>query len=376
MKKLFITLCFILLISCSKEPNLKSKHLLTVESRISTNSLLYSGIIQPITTLVIPCPVDGAVVDMPFQYGEPVKSGQLLFVISSTKFLSDYKNALMQYLKAKNDFSSSETQLKEGNFLHKNQLISEDDYKSKQSNFYSARLAYAQAKDALEVLLHQLSIKDLDLYKLSIADIDKINEALHLQTSSEDLRIISPAAGVILSTSKNEDEVKKLIKGDTVKQGDALAMIGDVSGLLIRIKVNELTVNQLKPGQKVKVTGVAFPEEILQGEVKRVDKQGEPSNSGLPNFTVEVIVPKLNEKQQQIIHVGMSAKVQIDIDDTPQVIIPLNALQEKNGDTFVSLYNEKTRQTNLAAVKTGSTTLDSVTILSGLKVGDKIVIPD
>lgn len=373
---MIMVLALLLLQSCSRHEKLPHSHLQTIAPRAYSSTLFYSGTIQPIRSVVIPSPADGVVVDMPVQYGDTVKPGQLLFTLSSSKFVSDYKTALMAYVKAKNDFNNNQTLLDEAKFLHKNELISDDDFKSKESNYYGAQLALLQAKDALESLIHQTDIKDANLYNLSIADIDKITQAIHSQLSADNLRIAAIAQGSILSASKNEEDNKKVMKGDLVKQGDVLAIIGDMSGVSVKIKVNELTINQLQVGQKVKVTGIAFPDEMLMGEVQQVDRQGEISNGGLPTFTVRVTVPVLSAAQQKIIHAGMSAKVEIDINENPHLMAPIKSLADKNGESFVKVYDKQSRQTHDVAVKTGKTTMDSVEILSGLKAGDKIVIPD
>jgi HlyD family secretion protein len=365
--------------ACSRESSSAKKNIVKVESQSVATTLYYSGSIQPLQTVVVPSPADGVVIDMPFQYGEKAKAGELLFTISSAKFLADYKSALMAYIKAKSDFNNGQTQLSEAQFLHKNELISDDDFKSKQANFYASQLALLQAKDTLENLLRQLNAKNVDLYKLTIADIDKITQALHLQSNTETLehlRIVSPLAGTILSSSKGEDDNKKVMKGDAVKQGDVLAVIGDMTGISVKIKVSELTLNQLKVGQKVSVTGIAFPDHVLAGEIKRIDKQGEPASGGLPTFSVQVVVPHLTKEQQKEIHVGMSAKVDIIIENEPQVMIPIRALIEKKGQAYVRVQDRKTTKAREVLVKTGKTTLDSVAILSGLKTGDEIVIPD
>ena len=364
--------------ACKEQPSVEGGHIVTITAQSLTNSLFYSGTIQPLKIVVIPSPADGVVIEMPFQYGEEVKSGQLLFMISSTKFLSDYKAALMQYIKAKSEFNTSQTQLAEADFLHKNQLISDDEYHTKKSNFYGSQLTLLQAKDALANLLQQLKVKEVNLYDLTITDIDKITQAMHLEKGSdnESLRIISPVAGVVLSAVKGEEENKKISKGDMVKQGDVLAIIGDLSGLSVRIKVNELTINQLKVGQKVKITGIAFPEDSLNGEIAEVDHQGESSGGGLPIFEVAIIVPHLTKAQQQLIHVGMSAKIEIGIEETSQITVPIAAVTEKEGIPYVNWYDEKNHQLKEIAVKTGKTTIDSVAILAGLKAGDKIVVPD
>ena len=362
--------------SCSREPAIKDGHMETITPRSVSSALYYSGSIQPVRSLVLTSPVDGVVVEMPKQYGEAVESGNLVFMLSSAKFLSDYKSALMQYIKAKSDFNTSKVQLGEGEFLHKNLLISDDDFKMKQASYYSNRLVLLQAKDALENLLQQMDIKDIDLYKLSISDIDKIDKAMHLQKKSENLRILAPAVGVLLAPSKNEDDSKKVLKGDTVKQGDVLAVIGDMRGVSVRIKVNELTVNQLNIGQKVTVTGIAFPDDILDGVISRVDRQAESSGSGIPSFTVEVAVPKLTEKQQSVIHVGMSAKVEINLSDDARIMVPVKAVFEKKGASYVQAYDAQSGTLKDVLVRTGKSTPDAVTVLSGLNAGDKIVVPD
>ncbi len=376
MRKGFYLIFMLLLSACSREPALKNAHYETVQPRSAASTLYYSGTIQPIRSLVIPSPVDGVVVDMPVQYGDAVDTGKLLFRLSSAKFFTDYKTALMQYVKAKSDFDTSKAQLSEGEFLHKNQLISDDDYKVKQASYYSNQLVLLQAKDALELLLTQMDIKGIDLYKLSISDVDKIDQAMHLEKKTENLRILSPAAGVILGPTKNDDDAKKVNKGDVVKQGDVLAVIGDMSGVSVKIKVNELTVNQLHLGQKVKVTGIAFPDYVLDGNISRVDRQAETGGSGIPSFAVEVSVPSLTKAEQEAIHVGMSAKVEINLNDDARIMVPITALIEKNGATYVQRFDKNNSSISDVLVRTGKSTPDAVAVLSGLNAGDKIVVPD
>lgn len=375
-KNSIFVLLFLILAGCSSEPQIKNGHLVKIEPQKLSNTLFYSGSIQPIRTVVIPSPADAAVVDVAFQYGDQVEAGQLLFKLSSTKFMTDYKTALTSYIKAKTQFTESQNQLREATFLHKNELISDDEFNAKKSAFYTAQLELIQAKDALKNLISQLDMHDsLNVYDLAITNIDQINKALHLQTNAEYLRIVAPTAGVVLGAMKNEDESKKVLKGDAVKQGDVLAVIGDMSGLSTRIKVNEMTVNQLKVGQKVHVTGIAFPDQVLDGEVKRLDRQGEASNGGLPSFPVEIVVPKLSPLQQKLIHVGMTAKIEILIDEEPQISIPIAAVKERCDTSYVQVYDENKHRLKEVPISTGKTTIDSVVVLAGLKPGDRIVVP-
>lgn len=374
---LFVVISFI---SCHHTKKTQSKQqTIVVASQPISTTLYYSGIIQPLKAVAVISPADGVVEDVLFHYGDVVKPGQLLFTINSEKFQTDYKTALVQYVKARSDLDNNHSQLLSGEFLHKNLLISDDEFKVKQTNFYNAQLAFLQAKDALSKMLKQLDIKGLNIYNVSIADVEKITTALHMDSASQKLQIISPAMGIVLLPLKTEAAAsteKKIEKGEQVKQGDVLAMVGDMEGLSIHVKINEFDINQLKVGQKVKVTGSAFSEFVLQGEIVGIDHQAQLNQNGVPSFSAEVVVSTLTPEQKEVIHMGMSAKVEVDVDAPAQITVPILAVTEKNGVAYVNQKDPKTNAFHQVAVKVGKTTADSVVVLANLKAGDKIAIPD
>lgn len=367
---IFITMFFG---ACSKKDENASPDLYQVGTKASDETLFYSGIIRPIKSCVITSPADGVIIKKTFQYGEFIQKGQLLFELSSNKYLSDYKSALMTYIKNKSEYNASITQLAESKFLHQHQLISEDEFRNKKSNYYSAKLALLQAKDALAVYLNQLDLKGINLYSLNISDFEKINNAMHLKMTQDHLQIVSSVSGIVLAANKNDDDSKKLATGDAVKQADVLAMIGDMSGIRLRIKINEITINKLTIGQQVKVTGMAFKNHILLGKIGLLDQQAEVNTQGLPSFSADIVVPNLTPEQRKIIHVGMSAEIEINLNEMPNLSIPLSAIFEKNGASYVMKYDRNLKQSKKVLIKTGHTNLDAVTILSGLKAGDEIV---
>jgi len=377
MNKCIILVLFFLLSACGEKNESSSSTVkeMIIKPSVQKSNFFYSGIIQPSKTVVVTSPADGVIAEMAIHYGDPVQPHEKLFSIKSDKFQSDYKNAFMQYIKAKTEFNNAESQLKESDFLHKNQLISDDDFKSKQLNFYTAQLSLVQAKDLLSVFLKQLKVTQFDVYQLSIENIDKITEALHMDANSQTLQIESPSAGIVLlpiQSDGNDTQTKKISKGDQVKQGDVLAMIGDVHGFLIHININEFNVNELKVGQPVEVTGVAFPQFILKGHIAAINRQAESNASGQPVFSAEVVVPTLTCEEEAHIHIGMSAKVAIQTESPPVMSVPINAVFEKNGVSFVMLKREGKVQE--VPVKTGQTSRDSVVIESPLKTGDILVI--
>lgn len=374
MRCLFLGL-ILFLVACSRDPKLPNADIITVKSDVFTNTLYFNGVIEPMNVTVLTSPMDGAVVDLGFQYGDVVKQGQPLFYISSSKFITDYKVALLEYVKAKNDFDQSKTQMNESAFLHKNLLISDDDYAAKKSAYFSSQLSFMQAKDALASFLTQMNIKDINPYQLSIADIDKIKQAMQYQSADNRIMLPASTSGVILSPVKSDGEHgQKLEKGDAVKQGDTLAMIGNMQGVSVKFKVNEMTINQIKPGQPVSMTGVAFPDEVLQGKVSQVDQQASQGSGESPSFDVEVTAP-LNTHEQQLIHPGMSANVSMTLVEPTRIHIPIQAIIETNGQTTVTIIDEHTHALKTVNVLTGKTTPTEVEILSGLNGGERLVVP-
>ncbi len=376
-KIIFIIILMILLYTCHHHKTPSQNQVITVSKTPNTSVLYYSGIIQPLKIHVITSPTDGVINEMSFHFGDEVTPGQPLFLISSDKFQADYKAALMEYIKAKTEFSNAQTQMREATFLHNNQLISDDDYKTKKTNYYNAQLAMLQAKDTLDKMLKQLDLHGLHVDDVKIENIEKINQLLNMQNEIQQIKIVAPTQGVILLPNKNESdgELKKINKGDQIKLGDLLAVIGDVSGLTIHINVSEFNINQLKVGQKVEVTGAAFPDLTLLGQISAINHQGEVSQGGLPTFSVEVIVPKLTKEEMDVIHMGMSAKVAIEINGQAEIAIPIKAVMQHQGETYVNVQDEKTGKIKQVVVKTGQTSLDSVVITANLVTGEKIVIP-
>lgn len=351
---------------------------ITVSSRPLATTLFFSGTLQPLKTIVVTSPVDGVIEDMPFHYGEIIKANRLLFEIVSEKFQSDYKTALTQYIKAKTDYTSSQTQLKEATFLYKNQLISRDNFNDKKVSFYNSQFSLIQAKETLSHILKRLDLQGVNPYDLKISDIDKITEALRLQDGAKHLQIKMPETGVVLLPTKedaSDGSLKKIIKGTQVKQGDVLAVISDLSSLVVHITVSEFNVNQLHVGQTVTVTGSAFPEFTLSGKIIGIEKQGQPNQSGLPAFPVDIAITNLTEAQKAVIHIGMSAEVAIHLQENSAITLPIAAVIQEAKGTFVNLQDPKTHQVKKVAVKTGRTTLDSVIIEANLKDGDRIVLP-
>ncbi len=136
----------------------------------------------------------------------------------------------------------------------------------------------------------------------------------------------------------------------------------------ISLSVDELDILSVKQGQTADITLDALDGESFEGTVTKVGTVGSTTGSSA-KYTVEITVPKAENML-----LGMSASATIQIDESDDaVLIPLSALQESGGKSFV--YTEKNEDGTLSGkveVETGLSNDSQVEITSGLSEGDTV----
>ncbi len=136
----------------------------------------------------------------------------------------------------------------------------------------------------------------------------------------------------------------------------------------ISVSIDELDILSVSEGQTATVTLDALEDEEFIGTITSVGTEA-TSTSGNAKYTVEITIDKTDNMLS-----GMSASVVIQTGSTENaVLIPVAALQEEDGSTFV--YTEADEDGNLSGeveVETGLSTSSQVEITSGLSEGDTV----
>lgn len=351
---------------------------MTVTTQTVVTPLYFTGTVKPLSMSNVVAPDDGVVVNMNFKYGQTVTKGQTLLKINSKKLEQDYDSALTNYLKAKDAYNMSVSKYKSTQALWDMKIIPEDELTSAKSSRDSAHIAYLQASYALEDTIKRGPSMSEDVKNLRLSDFEKVDKALRIRYNY--LNVKSPKAGVALQppkTGSGSQETGNINVGSSVKLGQVVTSIGDLNGISVDIKVNEIDINKVKLKQAVHITGVAFPGFKLAGHVSSIDSQAttqEGGSGGLPTFPVTVVVPTLTTAQAKVIRVGMSAKVELEISRPKDIIVPIKAVYKRKGKSYVNLLvNGKAEPRE---VITSDTTVSDVEIEHGLNNGDKVIIND
>ena len=379
---LILILCVLVLplASCnknSKNTQSAAEHIVTVQQRPDSVMLPYSGKISPAQVVTVTCPEEGVVSKMNFKYGQEVKKDQFLMAINSVKLESDFHETVSNFLKAKDRYLIGQVNFNGAQELYKEKIISRQEYTNEKSQHENNELTYIDAKFKLEKILEHVPGFDKSIEKLNLQDIKNIEHIF--STSLEDLRIVAPAAGIVLFPVqvKAEEGPGELVVGSDIKKGQSLLSIGDMNGITVDFQVSEADINRVKPGLEVVVSTSGIHATTLTGLVKSVAVQAKSNRIGSESasFPASAHVDNIKSEQREYLRVGMSAKVMVKIPGKSATMIPISAIQVDKGKRWVTVVNAAGKRSQ-REVSTGHTTRTDVIISNGLTAGEKIVAHD
>lgn len=139
----------------------------------------------------------------------------------------------------------------------------------------------------------------------------------------------------------------------------------------ISLSVDELDILNIKKGQDVSVALDAIDGETFTGEITKVSKKG-TNSGGSTKYTVTCQIEKTDDML-----VGMNATAVITIDSAEDVLtIPLSAVQEEGGSSYVYTTNDNGSLGGKTKITTGLSNDSTVEITDGLSEGDTVYYKD
>ena len=376
MKNIFFIFISVLLLACHHSASDKKSAINTcaVEQVSVHKTLYFTGTLEPLRESALVSTM-GAVVDsMHYQYGQTIKKGAVVFTLNSAELQKQYNETLTDYLKAKDSYHIAQAKFTGTNDLWEAGLLSKNNYLSEKSNLNTTQVTLMQATQKLSEMLEKAgSSQDEKLSALSFEEFDKVRSALTSQHNLIQLK--APSNGVLLYPPKAaNDSSDRITVGSTIKAGQVLALMGDLTGVRVEIDVPEVDISEIKMGMPATIHGLAFGKETLTGTLTAINAQASKnSNSSLPSFTATVEVTSLTAAQQALIRVGMSASVELAIEKTNKLLIPIAAISQEDDKNTVKI---QTKQGKIISqtVTTGVIQGDKIVIESGLSAHDVVVL--
>ncbi|HEX2914662.1 MAG TPA: efflux RND transporter periplasmic adaptor subunit [Chloroflexia bacterium] len=179
----------------------------------------------------------------------------------------------------------------------------------------------------------------------------------------DNARLYAPYDGTILSIDAAE--------GDNINFGQPVATFADLGKLQVRADVDEIDVANVATGQQAQFTLDAFPGKSFDGRVTLIA----PSPTQRQGSTIYQSVISFNKPDNLYIRPGMAANITItSLSRSNVLLVPNRALETIGLRRYVTIQNPDGTQGKVP-VETGLNNPDQTEIISGLKEGDRIVIP-
>lgn len=375
-----------LLTACHKENKDEQKAntgftTVTVKPKSQTLHLYYKGKIAPISVFSILSPVAGHIAKLGFTYGDPVKKGQMIATISADDLADTYQKELSDYISKKDAMEMAQNDYTSTLSLYNAGVKTQNDVNTSRSTYNNSILALNTSKHALYKTTSLLGIDMKTIESLSLRDVAKVTKELNKKFKN--IIVKSQYNGVALhplpsaQPTNSEDSNNKVAVGGDIKQKQLLLSVGDLNGYSTKFDVSEVDIHRIQIGQKVLVTGPAFPQTTLTGRISAVAFQANTgANSGsMAEFSVSAKMPHVTKQQAAKIDIGMSTKVDIPIVTKPMITVPISALSIEKGQTIVYVLDSQGKKV-ATPVTIGTTMVSDATITSGLKTGDQVVVPN
>ena len=228
--------------------------------------------------------------------------------------------------------------------------------KSYQTLRENAKLRLAQARINLEESASKTDQVKLERF-LNARDVNKVQLDLAL-LNLEKSKVKAPFTGVV--------KHKYAQNGGYLKLGEALLEIMDISSVLAKINIPEKDIQYLKRGKIVKITLDALPDQILKGTIKTIGLEADTKSRSFP---AEVIV---DNSDRNLLPGMMTRAETIALSLSKQIMVPSHAVLEREyGKVVFIVENGKAVEKQ---VSLGTSIDNKAQILSGLKVGDRLVV--
>jgi HlyD family secretion protein len=236
-------------------------------------------------------------------------------------------------------------------------------------DYLAAQAAVDEAQAQLDLAIanrKQIAVRQEDK-TAAISDI--VSNKAGLQQATVNMgytEIRAPRDGIVLQKPVEQGTVIASSRS-SVGTGPTIVVLGDISRMFILCQVDETDISGVEVGQHCDITVDAYPNELFEGKVTRIDPQAkvEQNVTTIP-VTVEIDSPDIRLKPQ------MNANVEFITAKHESVLtVPNEAVKEEDGRSTVQvMVAGKPVQREVAVGIAGP---DTTEILRGLKEGEVVV---
>src|SRR6266446_10316887 len=214
----------------------------------------------------------------------------------------------------------------------------------------------AKSKDARETpeRLIQSARRRLRLWNVTDAQIDELQKT---RKASDTLTLLSPFRGVVQSVPVEQ--------GKSVKTGDLLVEVADLSVVWLWAEFYENELSMLQVGQKLRITAKSYPGENFDGTISLIDPFLDATKR---TAKVRIDIPNPDFKLRP----GMYVNAELEMDMGAALTIPVSAVMP-TGTRSVVFVDKGEGKLEPRIVQLGTKYGDIYEVKSGLEENERVV---
>jgi HlyD family secretion protein len=347
----------------------------TVKPRDIAAVVTAPGQIDPRVKVNISAHIVGKIERLYFKEGDMVRKGQKLVDLEKFAYQAQYDraraevaNRRIEVTRARAALANADTAYKRAVSLERQGIQAQELFDRTRLEQQNAQAGYASAEEGVrqaEALLQQA------------------------RTDLERTTIVSPIDGKAVQLSAQEGEV--VVTGTMNNPGSVIAVIADLSEILVEAEVGETEVTGIRVGQTAKVHVDAVTDKEYAGHVSEIGSSAavrQTAGTGLRYFKVKVAIADPDDRLRP----GMTSQVSITTSTAGATLsvpiqsvverVPPSLAKKKSGDEDEEDDNTPKRKyvflvkdgkAAMTEVKTGVSDATHVAIVSGLGPKDQVV---
>ncbi len=289
---------------------------LTVAAQSLTRELSAVGSLRSDESVVLRPEIGGRVVEIGFEEGQPVKAGQLLIALDDSIYRAQLDQARANHELARRNNDRAQE-------LLSRKLIAQADRDQASATFDAAAAAVALAQARLD-----------------------------------QCRILAPFSGVA--------GLRLVSPGDYVSAGQDLVNIEDLSTLKLDFRLDESALPALAIGQTLSLSVDSYPGQTFNAELYAIEPR---VLAATRSIALRARLPNPDGK----LRAGQFARVRLAVDQRVEaIVIPEQAIFPRGDKQFA--YVVIAGKAQLRELRIGQRSPGSVEVVSGLAVGDVLVI--
>jgi HlyD family secretion protein len=204
-------------------------------------------------------------------------------------------------------------------------------------------------------------------YKAVVSRLAKAKEQLdlELQQALRQYEIASAETGRFIVKADADGNLLSLTKekGELVRRGEQIAVVGDSRQFELRFSVDEMDVNRVRPGQDVAVRIDAFGDKVFNAKVIKVHPY---VNTREQSLRVDAAFTAADT----VLYSGLGAEANIIIRKKDKALVIPKGLLLPGDSVLVAADGEQ----RMVKVIPGISTLDEVEIVKGLEAGSELIV--